>query len=586
MEWTQAITPLDNQQLSVFLAFIPISFLLFALYYARMKLHTASLGALILALGLAWGVHGMPLQLALWSSLYGALVGLFPLGWILLSSVFLYQLSVRSGQLKVMRDSITGLTRDQRLQCLVIALCLGSFLQGVAGSQVAIIVTAGLLVALGFKPIYAAVLCLIGTAASAAFGVSGLPIFTAAAVSGIDTMVISQMLGRQVILLSFFLPFWLVFVLAGWRGTREVWPAILLCGVSLAGTQWLTANLLHPALTNLVAPGVTLLLLMALLRKWQPQTQWQFPETRVQEEGMQVALSAILKAWAPYVFLAPFVLLWSWQPVQGLLGGVALKIPFTPLQNLQLATGKTLQVTYALNGLASVGTAIFLIALGTAYLYRISYRELKATFFSTWRSLLKPMGSIALLMGMVYVTSWSGMLGTLGQWLAGLGSIFPLLAPILGWLGMSVTGSEITTSALFGRLQVDTAQAVGLDPVLAVAANGSGVATAQMLAPHSISAAATSTGLAGREEDIFSYTLLHSLFFASIMCVLNYLQAYLGAWMIPVYTVTANIEQPVGGDQVLEGLLLLSVTIGLSWLMVRKHRRRKTSPGDKVYPTH
>lgn len=278
MTWTQVINPLGNLFLSALVAAVPILFMFYALAIARMKGHKAGLITLAIAIGVAILVHGMPAGLAIWSAVYGALYGLFPIGWIVVTAVFLYQLTVKSGQFEIIKDSIAAITEDRRLQALLIAFCFGAFLEGAAGFGTPVAITAGMLVGLGFNPLYDAGICLIANTAPVAFGGIGIPIITAGAVTGIDAMAISQMVGRQLPFLSLFVPFWLVFIMAGWKETKEVMPAILVCGVSFAVAQWFSANYMSPMLPNIISSLVSIVALILFLRTWKPKNTWRFED--------------------------------------------------------------------------------------------------------------------------------------------------------------------------------------------------------------------------------------------------------------------------------------------------------------------
>lgn len=536
MQWTQVINPLDNLFLSALVAAIPIFFMFYALAIARMKGHIAGGITLLLAICIAIFVHGMPAGLAIWSSIYGALYGLFPIGWIVLTAVFLYQLTVKSGQFEIIKDSIAAITDDRRLQALLIAFCFGAFLEGAAGFGTPVAITAGMLVGLGFNPLYAAGLCLIANTAPVAFGGIGIPIITAGAVSGIDAMAISQMVGRQLPFLSVFVPFWLVFMMAGWKGAKEVMPAILVCGVSFAGAQWFSANYMSPMLPDIISSLVSIVALVFFLRSWKPKNIWRFKdEPAATLEVRNHSFGVIAKAWSPFIILTILIGDWGLKSVKALLDVVTIKIPFDAINNMIISGGKPVAVVYSFNYLSAAGTAILLSAIISAIILKISFSDFIKTFTDTVKSLVFPLTTIACVLGFAYVANWSGMTPTLGKAFTVTGALFPLVSPILGWLGVFVTGSDTSANALFGKMQAVTATEIGVDPVLTVAANSSGGVAAKMISPQSIAVATAACNLVGKEGDLFRFTVLHSLFFTAIICVMTYLQAYVFSWMIPAY---------------------------------------------------
>lgn len=536
MEWTQVINPLDNLFLSALVAAIPIFFMFYALAIARMKGHIAGSITLLLAIGIAIFVHQMPAGLAIWSSIYGALYGLFPIGWIVLTAVFLYQLTVKSGQFEIIKDSIAAITDDRRLQALLIAFGFGAFLEGAAGFGTPVAITAGMLVGLGFNPLYAAGLCLIANTAPVAFGGIGIPIITAGAVSGIDAMAVSQMVGRQLPFLSVFVPFWLVFIMAGWKGAKEVMPAILVTGISFAVAQWWSANYLSPMLPDIISALVSIVALVFFLRTWKPKNVWRFKdEPAATLEVRKHSFGVIAKAWSPFIVLTILIGDWGLKSVKTLLDTVTIAIPFDAINNLIIAGGKPVAVIYKFNYLSAAGTAILLSAIISAFILKISFSDFVKTFQETLKSLTYPLMTIACVLGFAFVANWSGMTPTLGKAFTVTGALFPLVSPILGWLGVFVTGSDTSANALFGKMQAVTATEIGVDPVLTVAANASGGVAAKMISPQSIAVATAACNLVGKEGDLFRFTVLHSLFFTAIICVITYLQAYVFSWMIPVY---------------------------------------------------
>ncbi|MEW6276538.1 MAG: lactate permease LctP family transporter, partial [Bacillota bacterium] len=359
MTWAQAFNPLGNLGLSSLVAAIPIIFLFIALGVLRMKGHTAGIITIILAVLVAIVGYGMPSQYALLSALYGAMFGLWPIGWIVVTAVFLYNLTVKTGQFEIIKDSIAAITDDRRLQALLIAFSFGAFIEGAAGFGTPVAITAAMLVGLGFNPLYAAGICLIANTSPVAFGAIGIPIITAGGVTGLDTMAISQMVGRQLPFLSVFVPFWLVFIMAGWKGAREVMPAILVCGASFALMQWFSSNYLGPLLPDILSSLFSIICLVLFLRVWKPGQVWRFQdEPPATLKVTRHSPGVILKAWSPFIVLTILIADWGLNPVKALLNKVNVPVVFSGLDKMILVGGKPMAVVYTFNWLAATGTSI------------------------------------------------------------------------------------------------------------------------------------------------------------------------------------------------------------------------------------
>lgn len=534
MTWTQVVNPLGNIGLSALVAAVPIFFLFIALAGLRMKGHIAGLITVVLAIIVAVAAFGMPAQHALLSTLYGALYGMWPIGWIVVTVVFLYNLTVKTGQFEIIKDSIASITDDRRLQALLIAFSFGAFLEGAAGFGTPVAITAAMLVGLGFNPLYAAGLCLIANTAPVAFGAIGIPIITAGAVTGLDAMAISQMTGRQLPLLSLFVPFWLVVIMSGWKGAREVLPAILVSGLSFAGMQWFSSNYLSPMLPDIMSSLSSIVCLVLFLRVWKPKKVWRFAEEPAATLKIkQHSPGSILKAWSPFIILTILIGDWGLNPVKALLDMSTIKFHMTGLDQMILVGGKPLEVIYKFNVLSAAGTAILITAIITAFILRISPGMFFRTLGETLKSMRFALLTIASVLGFAYVANWSGMTPTLGKAFTITGAIFPFMSAFLGWLGVFITGSDTSANALFGNMQRVTAESMGINPILTVATNSSGGVAAKMISPQSIVVGCASTGLQGKEGDLFRFTLPHSIFFTVLVGFISMLQAYVFPWMIP-----------------------------------------------------
>lgn len=573
MTWTQIIDPFNNIALSAAVALIPIAFIFWALIIRKMKGYQASLIATLVAIVIAVVAYGMPLNLALLATAHGAMYGLFPICWIVITAVFLFNLTVESGQFEVIKHFMASITSDRRLQALLIAFSFGAFLEGTAGFGAPVAITAAMLVGLGFNPLYAAGICLIANTAPVAFGAIGIPITVSAQVSGLPDMAISQMVGRTLPILSVMLPFYLVVLMAGFKRTREVLPAILVAGLSFGGLQWFTSNYLGPALPDVIAGIGSIICLVVLLKFWKPKTIWHFEDEvpPTTETGYHYSFGQILKAWSPFILLTVLVIAWGIQPVKHVLnavGQVQFEIPV--IHNaIQDRNGNLLPHVFKFNYLSAAGTAILISSLIAIPLVGLSFRAGMKIFVTTLRQLKYPIITIAAVLGFAYIVNASGITITLAEALATTGFLFPFFAPILGWLGVFITGSDTSANALFARLQYETASSIGVDPVVTVAANASGGVVGKMISPQSIAVAAAAGQLVGKESELFRFTVKHSFYMLIFICFIVLAQAYWLKWVIPVYekvNVHALVTAPETGSGFiyLAGIAILLTVFGLT----------------------
>ncbi|AKM17765.1 L-lactate permease [[Flavobacterium] thermophilum] len=558
MQWKQDFTPIADQLwLSAIVALIPILYFFWALAVKRMKGHVTGLTTLLLALVLAVIAYRMPAGKAVMSVTQGAVYGLLPIGWIIITSVFLYKLTVKTGHFDIIRNSVVSLTEDRRLQALLIAFSFGAFLEGAAGFGAPVAISAALLAGLGFNPLYAAGICLIANTAPVAFGAVGIPIISMEGPTGVPAMEISKMVGRQLPFLSVFIPFYLVLIMAGWKKTVEVLPAIIVSGVSFALTQYLTSNFLGPELPDILSSLVSIVALAVFLKYWKPKSTFRFAtESEVAAAG-QVARATqrggeVFRAWSPFLVLTALISLWGIPQVKAALTGhyegtngllklvnaIGAHLTFMPpvpgLNNQILnPSGQPIAAVYKLELLGTAGTAILLAAVVTKFIIGISWKDWGRTFVETLNELKYPIVTIASVVGFAYIANSSGMSTTLGMALAKTGPLFPFFSPILGWLGVFITGSDTSSNLLFGNLQKVTATSIGMDPVLALAANSSGGVVGKMVSPQSIAVACAAVGLTGKESDLFRFTVKHSIFLIILVGILVYLQSTVLSWMIP-----------------------------------------------------
>lgn len=547
--WNQIYNPLSGSLwLSAFAAVLPILYFFWALAFRRTKGHIAGLITVVLAFLISVLVYKMPVKMSALSFVYGGAVGLFPIGWIIVTAVFLYKITVKTGKFDIIRASVINLTDDHRLQALLIAFCFGAFLEGSAGFGTPVVITAALLAGLGFHPLYAAGICLIANTAPVAFGAIGTPITVAGTISGLDPFKISQMVGRQLPLLSIFVPFWLVFVMCGWKKTREVMPAIFVTGGTFAIVQYFSSNFLGPELPDILSSLITLLVLSFFLRIWKPKQTFRFDSktNKTKATATEVAAATevystrqILLAWSPFILLTGFIVLWSIPAVKNFLNQWTVKWSIPVLHQMVLKMSPIVtkptpyDAVFTFDWLAAVGTAILIASFFSMFLVGMRFKTWLYTFWETLVELRYPLLTIFSVLGLAYIFNYSGMSATLGLALAKTGVLFPFFSPVLGWLGVFLSGSDTSSNALFGNLQKITANQIGVHPVLTVAANSSGGVTGKMISPQSIAVATASTGLVGKESDLFRFTIKHSLFFVLIICAITLLQAYVLNWMIP-----------------------------------------------------
>ncbi|MCU1737345.1 MULTISPECIES: lactate permease LctP family transporter [unclassified Pseudomonas] len=559
--WQQLYSPLGSLGLSALAAVIPIVFFFLALAVFRLKGHVAGSITLVLSILVAIFAFKMPVDMALAAAGYGFAYGLWPIAWIIVAAVFLYKLTVKSGQFEIIRSSVLSITDDQRLQVLLIGFCFGAFLEGAAGFGAPVAITAALLVGLGFNPLYAAGLCLIANTAPVAFGALGIPIIVAGQVTGLDAFKIGAMAGRQLPLLSLFVPFWLVFMMDGLRGVRETWPAALVAGLSFAVTQFFTSNFIGPELPDITSALVSLVSLTLFLKVWQPkrtagaQIAGAAPGAVITASvggfgqprsslASPYSLGQIFKAWSPFLILTVLVTIWTLKSFKALFAtggamyGTVFSFAIPHLDQLVIktapivATPTPIAAVFKLDPIAATGTAIFFSALVSMLILKIDFKTGLTTFKETLYELRWPILSIGMVLAFAFVTNYSGMSSTMALVLAATGAAFPFFSPFLGWLGVFLTGSDTSSNALFSSLQATTAHQIGVNDILLVAANTSGGVTGKMISPQSIAVACAATGLVGKESDLFRFTLKHSLFFATIVGLITLAQAYIFTGML------------------------------------------------------
>lgn len=549
MPWSQTYAPLGGIGLSALVAAIPVVILLGLLAFWHIRAHLAALIALVVAGALAIFVYGMPAKLAFAAAGYGAAFGLLPIGWLILNAIFIYQLSVETGQFAVLQKQIAGISADRRIQALLLAFCFGAFIEGAAGFGAPVAISGALMIGLGFKPLEAAKLALIGNTAPVAFGSLGIPITTLAPLTGLDVLSLSAMVGRQLPIFSLIVPFWLVAAQVGWRGMIGVWPACLVAGGTFGLMQFLVSNFHGPWLVDIVSAAVAMIAVVVLMRFWQPAEESRNPAAAAASAAASDLSSSVSsssapwKAWLPWIFLTGFVFIWGLPQVKSALNSAFA--PEIPVPALHLGIQKMPPVApqptpekalFVVNLLSATGTALLLAGLASTLCLGVSLRRAAAIYWQTLLRVRLSLLTISVMMALGFTTRYSGTDTTMGLAMAGTGWWFPFFSPLIGWLGVALTGSDTSSNVLFGNLQKVSAEQLGLSPILTCAANSSGGVMGKMIDAQSIVVASVATG--GHADSPNAGTILravfwHSIALAILVGVLVMLQAYVFPGMIP-----------------------------------------------------
>jgi lactate permease len=542
MTWLQTYAPLGDVLSSALVASSPVVVLLGLLAFFHARAHVAALAGLLAAWIVAVLVFGMPAPLATASAVYGAAYGLFPIGWIVLNAIFIYDVTVKTGQFEIVKRTIAGLGDDRRIQALLIAFSFGAFIEGAAGFGTPVAISGAMLIGLGFRPLEAAGLALIGNTAPVAFGALGTPIIALNAVTHLPLEQLSAMVGRQLPFFSVIVPFWLVMVMAGFKGMREVWPACLTAGLSFAITQFLVSNYHGPWLVDIAGAIVSMTSLLVLLRFWQPRNVWRFDHERETAAIAEASPSraAALRAFTPWILLTAFVFVWGLPQMKKALDGlsiVRLPVPYLDKAVVRVppvvAKPEPEAAVFSLNWLSATGTGLLLAGLASGFFLRLSPTALLGLYGQTLWRVRTSLLTIAAMLALGYTTRYSGSDTSMGLAFASTGFLFPFFSPLLGWLGVALTGSDTSSNVLFGNLQTVTAQQIGVSPLLTAAANASGGVMGKMIDAQSIVVASVATGDAASPGDILRYVFFHSLALACLVGLLVLLQAYVFPWMVP-----------------------------------------------------
>ena len=542
--WSQSYTLFgQGLGLSAAIASLPILTLLFLLGILRKPAWLASLWALAVAFAVALFAYKLPPALTFSAAAYGGAFGLFPISWIVFWSIMLYRITVDTGKFEIIKASMGTLTSDARLQALLIAFAFGAFVEGAAGFGTPVAVAAAMLVGLGFSPFYASALCLVANTAPVAFGSIGIPVVTLAGITGLPLDKLSAAVGRLCAPLSLFVPAYIVCIMVGWRGMLEVWPAVAVVGGVFASVQFLMSNFVGPQLTDIMSSLCALGSLLVLLRFWRPATTWDRelePIGKEKKFSTQAAAeirhhpAAIFHAWMPYGLLVIMVLLWGYKPFQAILNHATLAISWPLLHNQVMmmppvmAKPTLYKAVYTLNFLSASGTACMFATFLSAILLRVSPLAFGRLLLSVCRQLFLPTLTVTAVLAMAFVMNYSGATATLGLAFAASGTLFPFFSPLLGWMGVFLTGSDTSANALFGNLQVVTATRLGFEPTLMAAANSAGGVVGKMISVQNIAVAAAATAMTVADQaKLFRFTLRHSIIMATAIGLEVMLYAYI-----------------------------------------------------------
>ncbi|RDU74268.1 L-lactate permease [Helicobacter anseris] len=548
MEFVQNYNPLDNIWLSAFVAFLPIALFFLCLVVFKLKGYVAGFLTMFLATLIALFVYHMPFDKVFSSLAYGFLYGLWPIAWIIIAAIFLYKLSVKSGYFDILRDSIIAITPDQRIQVVLIGFCFGAFLEGAIGFGGPVAITAALLVGLGLRPLYAAGLCMIANTAPVAFGAVGIPIIAMAKLVNVPAIDISAMTGLMLPPLSVFIPFFLVFLMNGFKGVRETWPVLLVAGLSFAIVQHYTATYLGPELPDIASAIVSIVATTIFLKFWQPKNIFKFDSQKEEIKTQKNhSTSEVILAWSPFVILIGMIVIWTMPSFKGLfasdgiLNFSTLKFNFDSLASIYqtqpvVAENKAVKSLFELPLINTVGTSIFLTALISMLLLKVKPSEAISTFGETLNEMKFAILTIGLVLAFAYIANYSGISASLALALAHTGNAFAFFSPMVGWIGVFLTGSDTSANLLFGTLQQVTARQLDIPEILFLAANTVGGVVGKMISPQSIAVACAAVGLVGRESELFRFTVKYSVGFIILVGLMTAFIAFVIPEVIPVVT--------------------------------------------------
>lgn len=512
--WEQIYDPLNNIWFSAVIAVIPILFFMLASSAFSLPGYFTGIAATIVAIGIAVLSYDMPLSKALMSALYGVLSGLYPVATIVIAAIFLYKLTVKTGRFEIIKRSITSITSDKRVQVLLIAYCFGAFLEGAAGFGAPVAITAVILIGLGFEPLKAAGVCLVANIAGGSYGAMGIPVTTPAALTGLDALEVASRTSFIIPLISFAVAFLLVYMVDGIKGIKETYSSIIVCGGTFALVQFFVLNLLGAVLVDILSASISLIVLTLY-------ELLQSTERRYKEDLKEVTL-----AWLPFIILTVMVILFSLDPIKNLFQSWVISFPIPGIHEEIIRTSPVVTTNTPYNALFSINFASTTVAIAISGLitigaFKIRSQTVKMAFNETMKELKVPIITICSVLAFAYVSNFSGISSTLGLALADTGKVFPLFSPVLGWIGVFLTGSVVNSGSLFAPLQSITAQQIGISQSAMVASNIMGGDMAKMISPQSVAVASAAVGLTGKESELFKYTIKISVIFLTIVGILN-----------------------------------------------------------------
>ena len=539
--WQQITDPLGNIILSAVVAFLPILCFLLCLLAFKLKGYQAGFITVIVASAVAFFIYGMPFSLIGASFVQGFAQGMWPIAWIIIAAIFLYKLSVKSGSFEVIKQSVMSITPDHRIQVILIGFCFGSFLEGAIGFGGPVAITAALLVGLGLKPLYAAGLCLIANTAPVAFGAVGIPIIAMCNLVGVDQHAVSAMVGRMLVPLSLTVPFFIVFLMDGFKGVKETFPAIFVAAVSFTGTQFLSSNFLGAELPDIVSAIVSLACTTLFLKVWKPSNIFRLDNETNFSNFAQLELGAVIRAWMPFILLIVCIVIWTQPWFKALFAKGAIfdytqvTIAFNNIQGGILdENGKAISLSLPINFVAlQAGTAILLAAFLTIWTLKIKASDAGECFWDTLKEMAIPCITIGLVVAFAFIAKNSAMSATLGLAFAQTGDAFAFFSPVIGWIGVFLTGSDTSANLLFGPLQQVTAGELGVGEALFLAANSVGGVVGKMISPQSIAIACAAVGLVGKESELFKFTLKYSIGFILLIGIWTFIIAFFLNGIIP-----------------------------------------------------
>ncbi|MCZ0735935.1 L-lactate permease [Phreatobacter sp. AB_2022a] len=543
--WNQVYDPFNNAVLSTIAAAVPVVTLLVLIASGKVKAHIAAIVALVLANLVAIFLFTMPANMSIRASLLGIVTGFFPIGWIVLNVIFLYQVTVRTGRFELLQRAIAGVTPDRRLQLLLIAFAFGAFFEGASGFGTPVAVTGAVLIGLGFSPLAASGLSLIANTAPVAYGALGTPIAGLAQVTGFDPYVLGAMVGRQLPFFSVIVPFWLIWAFAGWRGMKEVWPAVLVTGVSFAVPQFLISNYINPWIVDIGASLISMACLIGFLKVWQPRELWLSPALRTRDDSAATMAAAkpidttpltsqqLWGALLPWIIVCIVMLIWGTGWFKSVVNPIfTWNYPVPELHNMinkvaPVAARPTPEgAVFAFTYMSFTGTGMLIAAIISGVLMGVSPGGMLAEYGRTLKRCATSLITISAMLAIGTLTRLSGLDATLGLAFAATGLLYPFFGTLLGWLGVALTGSDTASNVLFGNLQKITSEQLGISPILMSAANSSGGVMGKMIDAQSIVVASTATNWFGHEGSILRYVFWHSIVLACLVGVLVMLQAY------------------------------------------------------------